>query len=451
MKNIAIGHISIKIGKALALVGLPVISFAQEQLPLTLERAKALATENNPEIAAGRLDESINGEAVAAARLNRLPQVYADFNMQRNIIIPVTPVPANAFDPTAPEGKLQPLRFTTKWTANTGINASYDLFNPQQKLAVAEAEIKGKITKLENESRTHDILFEVSKAYVEALIAAEQLRLSVADTQTKTTRLQLSQQQFDEGRMTLATLNSIKADRNNTLNTFEEAQKIYVNSKAQLLYTLGYAPDAAMEIQFVDSLEGLFAAYQRSFGIDSLNSIALNKLKLNEDLLSNQITAAQKSNLPSLVLKGYYGANYFDNSFEILKSANWNGNSFVNIGLRLPLSERFARQREIRQLELQKEANRLRYTYERNKNRLDYDAAVRDAAMYAKNYARARENFLLAEKNLQLAEQQFAGGRLLLNELNSVAYDYEKEKNNYLNLAYNYILSMLNVEKLIKL
>ena len=37
--------------------------------------------------------------------------------------------------------------------------------------------------------------------------------------------------------LVLITLNQLKADRNNTLNNFDEAEKIYINRKAKLLYT----------------------------------------------------------------------------------------------------------------------------------------------------------------------------------------------------------------------
>ena len=430
---------------------LPLLARAQEtgeKLRLTLEQSQAIAAERHPVIVAGRIEEKINQEATAEAKLKRMPLVYGDANLQRNLIIPVTPVPANAFDPSAPEGELRPLRFTTRWTSNAGINGSFDLFNPQKKGAVQEAKIQEELTRLENANTANDMAYEAGVAYLSALIAAEQLRLAIADTVTQSQVLTMSQEQFDEGRLLLSALNQVKADRNNAFNNLEEAQQIYGDSKAQLLYALGYAPEEEVEIALADNLENLFQVYQADLAVDTLNSIAYSRFLQNQALVTAQIQTERAGYLPTLAFNAYYGANYFDNSFNLLKSANWNGNSFINLGLRLPISEGLERKKRISRLRLQQQADELRYEDERNKNRLDYLAAKREADRYAKNYSRARENFLLAEQNLRLAEEQFSSGRLLIGDFSLANYNYQREKNNYLNVAYNFISSKLNMERL---
>lgn len=451
MKNRYYKQVIIRVLVVLSLLELPLLAHAQQagdKLSLTLENVQALAAEQHPLMAAGMLDERIGQGATAEARLKRLPLVYGDAKLQRNLIIPVTPVPANAFDPSAPEGELLPLRFTTRWTSNAGINGSFDLFNPQKKGAVQEAGIQEEITRLENADTANELVYEAGLAYLSALIAAEQLRLSIVDTLTQRQILTMSQEQFDEGRLLLSVLNQAKADRNSALNNLEEAQQIYDNSKAQLLYAIGYAPEAEMAIEFLDDLESLFQKHQTLADADTLNSIAYRRLLQNKALLTSQIQSEQSSYLPSLTFNAYYGANYFDNSFDLLKSANWNGNSFVNFGLRLPISEGFERQRKISRLRLQQQADQLRYEDERNKHRLDYLAARREADRYEKNYARARENFLLAENNLRLAEEQFASGRLLMGDFSLANYNYQREKNNYLNVVYHFISSKLTMQRL---
>lgn len=451
MKKIVFRNQIIIVEMLVALVILSLPTFAQPSattLSLTLSKAREIAAEKNPELAAGVLDEKINKEATAEAKLKKLPQLYADLNLQRNLIIPVTPVPANAFNPNSAEGELIPLKFTTKWTSNAGINAGFDLFNPPKKQAVDEALIKEEITRLENTKTANDLSFEVGKAYITALISAEQLRLAAVDTLTKVALLKISQQQFDEGRLMLSTLYQVISDRNKALNNFEEAAKIYANSEDQLLYILGFSPGAAINIEFLDSLESLFQVFMESSDVATINSFSLDKLKLNEALLNTQIKASRNSYLPAIALKGYYGANYFDNYFDIYKSPNWYGNSYVKLEVKIPIIENLDTRKRIKQLSLQIQANQLRYNNERNKNRLDYLAAKREALVYKNNYLRTLENFKLAEKSLLLAEQQFANGRLLLGELHQISYNYQKEKNNYLNMTYNYILAKLTIEKL---
>lgn len=435
----------------MVLCGIPLFLHAQEleeRLRLTLEEAQAVAAGQHPVIAAGQLDERISREASMEARFKRLPLVYGDANLQRNLIIPVTPVPANAFDPSAPEEELLPLRFTTRWTSNAGINGSFDLFNPQKKGAVQEAKIQEELARLEKANTENELVYEAGMAYLNALIAAEQLRLALVDTLTQNEILAMSEEQFEEGRLLLSALNQVLADRNSALNRLDEAAQIYADSKDQLLYALGRVPGEEVEIELVDDLESLFSTYQSDVRADTLNSLTYAKFVQNQALVASQIQTERAGYLPTLALNAYYGANYFDNSFNLLKSANWNGNSFINVGLRFPISEGFERQKRIGRLRLQQQADELRYQDERNKIRLDYLLAQREAGRYEKNYARARENFLLAEQNLQLAKEQFDSGRLYIGDLSRGNYNYQLEKNNYLNVAYHFISAKLNMERL---
>lgn len=413
------------------------------KMRLSLEEATAIALKNNPKLLAKSLDVQITKEVTAQAKWKRIPQIYTDFNLQRNLIIPVTPVPANTFNPNAPEGEILPLRFATKWTANTGINAQIDLFNPQKRQAVKEAEIQEEISGLQKEKEENELYFEVSTAYATALIASVQVKLSVEDTLTKFRILEMSQQQFDLGRLTLISLNQVKTDRNATLSNFEEAEKIFNNSKAQLLYYLGYEPVAEVEIEFSDSIESLFLLNQTDLNIDSTQSFALKNLQQNELLINTQINGAKAGYLPLLSMRAYYGANYFDKNFDLFKSSNWNGNSFLNVGVRIPITEGVDRQKKINQLKLQKVANTLAFKDQQHKNKLDLLEVSREADFYQKKYLLTLANFKIAEKNLQLTEQQYNSGRLLISDLYKSNYSYQQEKTNYLNMAYNFIIAKM--------
>src|SRR5690606_8283417 len=209
MKNRYYKQVVLKVLVVLSLLELPLLAHAQQagdKLSLTLENVQALAAEQHPLIAAGMMDERIGQGATAEARLKRLPLVYGDAKLQRNLIIPVTPVPANAFDPSAPEGELRPLRFTTRWTSNAGINGSFNLFNRQQKGAVQEAKIQEELARLENALSENEMAYEAGMAYLSALISAEQLRLALVDTLTQSQILTMSEEQFDEGRLLLSAL-----------------------------------------------------------------------------------------------------------------------------------------------------------------------------------------------------------------------------------------------------
>lgn len=439
---------------AIFLLLLPMFIQAQQSpttLRLSLAEARKLAMQQNSRLRAGDLNTQIAKENIAQVKLKRIPQVYGDFNLQRNLIIPVTPVPANAFNPAAPEGELLPLRFSTKWTANTGLNAQVDLFNPQKRQELQEAKLQAEQSVTTQQQLENDLAFEVSSAYAAALIAAEQLRLAVADTVAKFTMVTMTQQQLDAGRLLLAELNQAKADRNTTLSRFDEATKINADANAELLYHLGYDPEAEVKLELADDIESLFSSFQGSgLMADSSQSLSLKRLNQDEQLINIQLKGTKNGFLPVLAVQGYYGSNYFDNDFELLKSRNWNGNSFVNVGLRIPVTEGLDRVKKINQLKLQHQVNRLEYQDQQRKNKLDGLAANREVTLAAQKYKRAKDNFNLAQQNYQNAQAQYNNGRLLIGDFYKQSYTYEQEKNNYLNASYDFILARMKQEKAVK-
>ncbi|MGV3704524.1 MAG: TolC family protein [Arcticibacter sp.] len=437
--------------RILVLAGLLLSALVQAQTPtsplrLSLQEARAIALKNNPDLQIKQLEVSITKAQADQARLRRVPLIYSDFNMQRNLIIPVTPVPANAFRPDAPEGELIPLRFTTKWTSNTGVNAELNIFNPQKRTELAEARLQTQIRQTEKEAEEIDLSYNLDEAYAAAIIAAEQLKLAAADTLNNYTVWKMSREQFDAGRLMQTDLNKVKADLNNAKNNFEEAQKIWKQAQAELMVTMGYPPSDEAGLELTDDIEILFRSYQQS-PAPSAESIALRKLTQEADLLNTQLSSTKAGYLPSIILKAYYGANYFDNRFEIFKGNNWHGNSFINLGVRLPITEGLERSKKLAEIRLQTESNRLSYLSQQNKNELERLQATRDIAILEKKYLRSKENYDLAADTYRIAQQQYENGRLLIGDLSKSNYAYQLEKNNYLNVAYDYIIAKMKLEK----
>src|SRR5690606_38523749 len=150
-----------------------------------LTEAQQMALKNNPTMRISELEVDLARNNAEKSRQQRIPQLYGDVNLQRNLILPTTPVPARAFDPSAGEDELIHLRFTTKWTANTGINASVDLFNPERSGSIKRAALEAGLSASDLLFTKNQLLFDVGNAFYACLIAEEQLRLAENDTLTR--------------------------------------------------------------------------------------------------------------------------------------------------------------------------------------------------------------------------------------------------------------------------
>src|SRR5690606_9342731 len=112
---------------------------------------------------------------------------------------------------------------------------------------------------------------------------------------------------------------------------------------------------------------------------------------------------ARRNSLPTISLNGYYGANYFDNRFEIFKGSNWYGNSFINVGVRLPLSENLLRSKELARLKIEEDViaqNLKAAENERQNNIRQAQTALRYRQF---EFARRKENLDMAEETANIA------------------------------------------------
>lgn len=431
------------------LIAIELPCFAQEvavKLELSLEEARRIAIEHNPDFSISRLEVDIAKQTQKQSELKRIPQIYGDFNLQQNLIIPSTPVPAKAFDPNAGDDELILLRFTTEWTSNMGINASYDLFNPALQGEAKGAAVESEIKETDYLLAKNQLLFDVGNAYYACLIALEQVRLAEVDSLSKFKITEMTQKQFDAGRATLPVLNQVKLDRNNSRSNFQEASKILKNSKEKLLVLLGYPPSDLITISFKEELGDLLTitATQDNQASSGLN---LQKLQQQSTLTDIQLKTARNGFLPTLSLHGYYGSRYYDNAFTLFKGGNWFGNSFINIGLRVPITEGIDRVKKISQLKIQQQIIAESIRSQRNQQQLNQNTARDDVNYYEQDFKRKKENIAMAEENLKLATEQYEKGRILISDYYNGVYTFQKERTAYLESLYKLFVSKLSLEK----
>lgn len=429
------------------LISIPLI-YAQESPPsldLTFEKARSLGLSNSKTLQAKTLDIKISEEQIRLVQKESLPSINTDANVQRNLILPVTPVPARAFNPDAPEDELTLLKFTTKWSGNAGINLDYPLFNPEQKSRVRQQKIQSEIAETEIKIEEADILLNVSNAYVAALIAKEQLELGHADVRAKQRILEMLTEQYEAGRIKLPELNIGKADVNNAVSKQKDAQNIFSKAKAELLYYIGYRPEDTIEMNFEDDLETLFHSLN-TLSIDEKTNLNQLKLQQQKKLLEEEMIAVRAKYLPQLNLGAFLGTNYFDNNFDVFKDQNWHGNSFVRLGIRIPLTDWTYHEHERKTLDLQIKSNELFHQEEKEQASLRYFNILQDKELYKEKYAEMKENFSLEQENYELAQQQYKEGRLLISDLQQADYLVQIAKNEYLNAVYNYLEAEIKLE-----
>jgi len=425
---------------------------AQPISTLSYDDAVRLALSQNPDLRVRTLHVQAASYAVDEAQTDLLPSVDLSYDLQRNLIIPVTPVPAAIFDPTAPSGAITPLRFATGWTQGAGVLASYKIFDPATYRNVAEKKIEASIRETDRKITQLDVESQVGLAYTDCVIAQEQVRLAIADTVNSAKVLRVVMERSSQGRTSATEVRSAMIDANTARNRYDEARRVLRSSLENLLYTLGYSDSVSSSVVLSDSIPVLyqrFAAMTDTVVPDSA-SLTFVKSSQQRELTESQRHYTALGFLPTVTVNGFYGANYYNNSLTFFDATSWYGNSYVSLSVRVPLTADLQRSHTLSKLAIQHDVDEQSLISSMNKRRYELQRARTDHAFYTADYSVKRANAELAQRSFEIALQQFSEGRTDSNELSKSEFSVQQARNNVLRSAYNFIQASLSILRLRK-
>lgn len=149
------------------------IANAQE---LTLARALEEANSHRVENATNEVLIQLIEQRIQ--KNQKLPLLFGEANLQRNLIVPTTPVPAIAFNPNALPGEVIPLQFATDWTAKAGLQLSIDLYNPEKKWNNKQVNNQLKTAQIREEITKQNFTNELIDIYAQTYLAQKQLEFA---------------------------------------------------------------------------------------------------------------------------------------------------------------------------------------------------------------------------------------------------------------------------------
>jgi len=372
---------------------------------------------------------------ILAEKGKRLPLIYAEGNLQRNIITPITPVPAEAFDSNAAPGEILPLKFATDWSSRAGLNFSMDLFNPQTAGAIRVAELDRKSKELDIEKTVKDWKRDATEAYAKVVLSSKQLEQAIQDTVFYSEILEVTKARFKSGRTTELDLNKAKQELLNKKTQLAEAYRVLLVSNAELS-------------AYVDMTEFSFLSTSIPAIIEKISpqpqKIELEQIALTRQKLALQLSELKKEALPTLTLNSFYGSQFYSNSFSIWDNNYWNGNAYVNIGIRIPITEAFDRNIRKRRFSLEQQTLESQY---REQIKADSIAVEQYSAnvIYTKEALENAETIeKIAARNMEIVRAKYIEGKILITELNAELSNQFKLKQQTWQATYDYLIAVLD-------
>ncbi len=184
------------------------------------------------------ISEQIAKSEKKEARSYLLPELSSSLGYNDNITLQPTLIPAQAFNPEAPEGTYQELTFGTKYVYNAGLQVQWDVLNFQKIFAAQTAGL------YEQESQLHTALSrfqtynQLASTYYSILLTEEALKIYRENLQTATFLFESAEEKYRQGMISEPDRNQAeinKLQRQRVLQLTENnLNQLYVQLQSQL-------------------------------------------------------------------------------------------------------------------------------------------------------------------------------------------------------------------------
>ncbi len=434
----------------------------QEVKKFTLNDAISFAKQNNLSYQNSRLDELTAQKTVNELLANGLPQANGELSYNRNIDIPVTPLPdfitpsvifANqkyfGLSPTEKyiQGQPVPVAFGQKNSATASITIGQLLFDGTFFLGVKAAKEYVKLSTLTKRKTEIDVEADVTKAYYLVLLNEERLIQVNKNIDLMEKSLADLREIYKAGLTEKIDLDRLELSYSNAKISRDQIKDFTATTYQMLKMNMG-AP-MADNIVLTDKLSDLSGQGSINLEIASNDyskrieyQMAEQGLKLNKLDRKRYLTGY----MPTITAFASLGRNTFSNDFSDLGNS-WFPSTIVGGKISVPLFDGFRKHAQT-----QKASISIKKTENLKKN---LENAIDIERFNAKtSYLRTKEQVLTQKQNMDLAEQIFKRAQLKLKEgvgssteLLMAETELKNAQTNYLSTLYDLMVAQVNVKK----
>jgi len=419
------------------------------QNSFTLKEAITYGISNSPEMKNADLDLEIAEKKVWETTAMGLPQISASADFKNFIDIPTTVVPANMFNPMAPEGEMSGLKFGTEYNLTGSLQVSQLIFSGNYLVGLQASRTYTSISQQFKEKQEISVKESITSAYYTVMVL--KANSAVLDSTILTVEeLYAHAKILVEEKVTEPnSADQLELTTLQVKNAISQIKQQIVVAKNLLKFNMGY--DMASEIELTESLdaftEGTISEVNASINTEENidHKILATQLKLNELDLKNK-----KANyLPTLA--GFFSHqraaqrnefNFFDGN------ESWYPTTLWGLQLDIPIFSSGQKASQVSQakLEVMKSQNTIQ--------QLDEGLKLQIAQASAE-YQTALESFELKNKSAEVAQKilnntiiKYKEGVVSSMDLTQAQNQFLQTQTELVNANFNLLNTKLKIDKL---
>ena len=421
------------------------IANAQTVNSFSVQQAAEYAKKNAVQVKNSLLDVLIQKQTNRDITSIALPQVGGSASLTDYLQIPTTLLPAQFTG--GPAGTYTPIKFGTKWNANTGVSLSQIVFDGQVFIALkarnATVSYMEQIEKLTEEN----IIANVHKVYYQLVTGKVQIQLLDVNI-TRLEKLKHDVQiMYDNGFTERVDIDKFSVQLANLQTEKLKANNMIANGYSGLKVLMGMPMKDSLVL--TDTLddnkirEGVLEASQ--FKYTERKDFQI--IELNNKLNGLNVRRYKLSQLPSFNLVGNYALQAQRTKFDFFGKGDWYSTSYIGLQMHVPIFNGFALKARIQKakLELQKSKNQTEAL------KINIDAEVENAK---NNFITAIASMDFQKKNMELAEKVYGQtkkkyeiGTGDATTINAAQVDLKTAQTNYITSLYDAIIAKIDFLK----
>ena len=429
----------------IALLLLNMAANAQTVNSFSVQQAADYAKKNAVQVKNALLDVLIQKQTNRDITSIALPQVGGSASLTDYLQIPTTLLPAQFTG--GPAGTYTPVKFGTKWNANTGVSLSQIVFDGQVFIALkARNATVSYMEQIEKLTEEH-IIANVHKVYYQLVTGKIQIELLDANVSRLEKLKHDVQIMYDNGFTERVDIDKLAVQLANLQTEKLKANNMIANGYSGLKVLMGMPMKDSLVL--TDTLddnkirEGVLEASQ--FKYTERKDFQI--IELNNKLNGLNVRRYKLSQLPSFNLVGNYALQAQRTKFDFFGKGDWYSTSYIGLQMHVPIFNGFALKARIQKakLELQKSKNQTEAL------KINIDNEVESAK---NNFITAiasmdfqKKNMALAEKVYGQTKKKYEIGTGDATTINSAQVDLKTAQTNYITSLYDAIIAKIDFLK----
>jgi outer membrane protein TolC len=370
-----------------------------------------------------------------------LPQINGAVDYTYNIEQPLNPIPAQFFDPDAPEGEFTAVAFSPKHSVNARATLSQLIFDGSYIVALQAS--KTYLEYYRNYKRKTDIEVRemVVNAYGNVLLTEESIEILQRNMATLDKTLIDTRETFKNGLIEEENVEQLEITQASILSNLNNAKRLKDISLNMLKLALGV--DLEDELVLTDKLEALAQAnmasafLRDSFNVEENIDYQIGKNFVTQRQLEWKLEKAKY--LPSLSANYNFGYNAFDAEFRFLNGdQKYYNYQSLGVSLNVPIFSSGMRNARAQQAKISWEQAKTQLSETEQRLKLAYAQAKSE-------YDFSIEEFGIKKNNLRLAERIENKQNIKFTEGLSSSFDFSEAQRQLYTAQQDYLQSMVNV------